>query len=297
MVDSTWSARAALTCDGSIPVQKAPHALALCFRVMTDEPRVSAITGSAAILGAVFCAALGWAEPVLAGPVDSLRQALSHRPSDGQDVAAASVGRYVSEDGDVFTLDRTGSKALLKFDAGFEVWALTPQQAPRGDTIYKNDLGEPVLRATRLGGLTIFTDHRPDGEAAALVGVGNPLKLAIMGPQALFERLAQAAIRTSHAVHRGISFEGEATPVSSALMADAALVASEALIRMSKRSDGHRFVDRIQRVRFVEGRKAAAELSSEGVLLITLAPPQGQAGRPSSDRIQRQFVQPVFNPN
>ena len=263
---------------------------------MTGEPRASARTGSAAILGAVLCAALSCAEPALAGPVDSLRQAFSHHPNDGQDVAAASVGRYVSEDGDGFTLDRTGAKALLKVDGSFEVWALTPQQAPRGDTIYKNDLGEPVLRATRLGGLTIFTDHRPDGEAAALFGIGNPLKLAIMGPQALFERLAQAAFRTSHAIHRVISFEGEATPASSALMADAALVASEALVRMSKRSDSHRFVDRIQRVRLVEGRKAAAELSSDGVLLITLAPPQGQAGRPSSDRIQRQVAQPAFNP-
>ena len=43
---------------------------------------------------------------------------------------------------------------------------LQPQPAPRGDVIYKNDLGEPVLRATRLGGVTVFTDHGPAGSAA-----------------------------------------------------------------------------------------------------------------------------------
>ena len=230
---------------------------------------------------------LGLAQPALAGPVATLQGLFGRHAQEGRDAAAPMIGRYVSEDGDVFTFDRTGPKALLKFDSSFEVWALQPQQAPRGDTIYKNDLGEPVLRATRLGGITIFTDHRPDGEAAAMVGPGPPLRLAIMGPQALFDRLTQAGFRTAHAVHRVIPFDAEATPASSALIADAALVTSEALVRMTKRSDSRRFVDRVQRVRFVEGRKAAADLGSDGVLLITVAPPQGQAGRPSSDRIQQ----------
>lgn len=251
---------------------------------MTGEPRASARTSSVAILAAALCLAL--THPVLAGPVASLQGLFGHRAKDGRD-AAPMIGRYVSEDGDIFTLDRTGPKALLKFDGSFEVWALQPQQAPRGDTIYKNDLGEPVLRATRLGGITLFTDHRPEGEAAALAGPGAPLKLAIMGPQTLFDRLAQASFRTAHALRRVISFDAEATPASSALIADAALVTSEALVRMTKRSQSRKFIDRIQRVRFVEGRQASVEMAADGVLLITVAPPQGQAGRPSSDRIQQ----------
>jgi len=144
-----------------------------------------------------------------------------------------------------------------------------------------------VLRATRLGGVTVFTDQRPGGAAAALMGPGPPLRLAIMGPQALFDRLAQAAFRTAHAAHRGISFDAQATPTSAPLIADAAMVTSEALVRMTKRSDSRKFVDRVRRVQLIEGRKAAVDLGPDGVLLITVAPPQGQAGRPSSDRIQQ----------
>ena len=169
MADSTWSVRAPPPCDGSTPVQKAPHALAICCCVMTGEPRASARTGSAAILGAVLCAALSCAEPALAGPVDSLRQAFSHHPNDGQDVAAASVGRYVSEDGDGFTLDRTGSKALLKFDGSFEVWALTPQQAPRPEV-------NPWFAQIQGRGFPAVAARRQRGWCVVVVGVwaGRP---------------------------------------------------------------------------------------------------------------------------
>jgi hypothetical protein len=238
-----------------------------------------------AVYAAILCIALGFAQPALAGPVESLRQGLfGSRSSEGRQFAAPPIARYVSEDGDVFTFDRTQPKPLLKFENSFEVWALQPQAAPRGDTIYKNDLGEPVLRATRLGGITVFTDQRPGGSAAALAGVGNPLRLAIMGPQALLERLAQASARASRAARRLIPFEAEATPASSALIADSAMVTSEAIVRMTKRSDSRRLLDRILKVRLVAGHRASAQIA-DSILQVTVAPPDGLAGRPSSDRI------------
>ena len=255
---------------------------------MTGEPRASSRTSSAAKLAAALCVALGLSlalPPALAGPVESLREGLfGGHPRDGRDASTPPVARYMSEDGDAFTLDRTQAKPLLKFENSFEVWALQPQPAPRGDTIYKNDLGEPVLRATRLGGVTIFTEHRPDGEAAALAGPGSPLKLAIMGPQTLLERLAQASARASRAVRRLIPFEAEATPASAALIGDAAMVTSEAVVRMSRRSDARRLLDKILKVQLIEGRRSSAQVA-DSVLQVTVAPPQGLAGRPSSDRI------------
>jgi hypothetical protein len=265
--------------------------------VMTAKPRAHSrtrsATGSAAIapvalgvvLGVVLAIVLGAAAPAEAGPLGSLGESLFGRHSkDGRDFSAPPIARYISEDGDVFVLDRTGPKPLLKFEGSFEVWALTAQQAPRGDTLYKNDLGEPVLRATRLGGITLFTDHRPDGEAAALAGAAAPLKLAIMGPQPLLERLEQASARASHAARRLIPFYAEATPTSAPLIADAAMVTSEAVVRITKRSDSHRILDRIAKVRLVEGSKASVQVA-QGVLEVTVAPPQGVAGRPSSDLI------------
>jgi hypothetical protein len=111
-----------------------------------------------------------------------------------------------------------------------------------------------------------------------------------MGPQVLLDRLAQASARASRAARRLIPFEAgrlgqEATPISAPLIADAAMVTSEAVVRISKRADARKLLDHILRVQLVEGSRASAQLDSAGVLEVTVAPPQGLAGRPSSDRI------------
>jgi hypothetical protein len=141
-----------------------------------------------------------------------------------------------------------------------------------------------VLRATRLGGLTVFTDDHPSGEAAAVAGVSNPLRLVPLDAQALLDKLGQASIRASRAARRLIPFEAEATPVSSSLIADAAMVTSEAVVRMTKKPGDHRSLDRILKVRLSAGHKPGAQLE-QGILQVTVAPPQGLAGRPSSERI------------
>jgi len=226
---------------------------------------------------------VAWASPALAGP-ERLRDLFRHGGSEQRQFEAPPVARYVSEDGDAFILDRSQGRALLKFDDSPEVWVLAPNPAPRGDTIYKNDQGEPVLRATRLGGITIFTDQRPEGSAAAFAGGGPPLRLSPMGPQALLERLAQASARASHAARRLIPFDADASPASSALIADAAVVASEAVMRMARPGAARAPLARLKQVRLGEGRRAGVQFS-RGALQITVAPAQGLAGRPSSERI------------
>ena len=208
------------------------------------------------------------------------------RPVEGRQFAAPPVARYISEDGEAFVFDRSQGRPLLKFDANPEIWALAPHPAPRGDIIYKNDLGAPVLRATRLGGVTVFTSTRPDGSAAALAGPGAaPLRLAPIGPVALAERIYQASTRASRAARRTIPFFADnATPGSSALISDAATVMAEAVVRIARRPDGARLLARISKVVFVESRRAAASID-QGVVRIALAPEDGLAGRPSSERI------------
>jgi hypothetical protein len=234
---------------------------------------------AAAALATVTCAVPAWAAP------ENLRQGLFGREGfEYRQYSAPLVARYISEDGDGFVLDRSSGRVLLKFDNSPEVWALQAHPAPRGDIIYKNDLGEPVLRATRLGGVTLFTEQRPGGSAAALAGSGTPLHLQPLGPQALLERLAQASARASHAAHRLIPFDADATPGSSALIADAAMVTSEAVVRMTRRSDGRAMLARFKQVRLAEGRRPSVDLV-KGALQITVAPTLGLAGRPSSERI------------
>lgn len=233
---------------------------------------------AATALVAAACGAPAWAAP------ESLRQGLFGHGGDTRQQPAPPVARYVLEDGGAFVLDRTQGRTLLKFENSPEVWALQAQPAPRGDVIYKNDLGEPMLRATRLGGVTIFTERRPGGSAAALAGNGAPLRLQPMGPQALLERLAQASARSSKAARRLIAFDADASPASSALIADAALIASEAIVRLSRQPDGRAALAKVKQVRLNEGRRPGAQLTG-GVMSITVAPTQGLAGRPSSERI------------
>lgn len=223
------------------------------------------------------------AHPAAAGIADRLREGL-FRQHRGDEMPGPPLGRYVSEEGRAFTLDLTQPVPLLKFDDSPEVYILAPSPAPRGDVIYRNDMGEPVLRATRVGGFTLFSEDRPNGEAVSLAGAGIPLRLPAMSPQAVFERLAQASLRASRAAHRPMFFEAEATPASSSLIADAATVTSVAIARLAQRADGRNLLARFSRVRFEEGKKASATLKN-GVLRVVVAPDQGIAGRPSSDRI------------
>jgi hypothetical protein len=239
---------------------------------------VRAMVGAACLFAAIGLAAQAMAAP------ESLREGLfGPRPTEGRTGNAPIVARYVSEDGLGFVLDRSGRRALLKFDNSPEVWALSRHAAPRGDAVYKNDLNRSVLRATRVGGVTLFTDARPEGLAASLSGAGAPLRLSPLGPQALAERLLQASTRASRSARRLIRFEAEAAPASSPLIGDAAMVAAEALARLSRRSGASR-LGQVAKVTLVEGKKPGAVVRGDA-MVITVVTADGFAGRPSSGRI------------
>jgi hypothetical protein len=239
----------------------------------------------------IFCglAAAIVAPPALAHPpsappsvtlknlLKGLQQSSRHKSAD------PPIAVYAPDDGDRFVFDRTASPPLLRFESSSEIWVLQPQPGPRGDTIYKNDLGEPVLRATRLGGLTLFTLERPDGSAAALEGEAPPIHPAsILSANALLVHLAQDSARASHAMQRLIEFDApDITPESAYLVADAASVAAEAILGLSKKA---RQTLKLNRVLFELGREPSARLK-DGTLQIIVTPSEGVAGRPSSRRI------------
>lgn len=237
---------------------------------------------AALVLGS---AALGVGAPAHADDLGSvLRDGLFGSPQSSRRAAAPRVAHYVADTGDEFVLDRSSSQPLLRFDDDAEVWALQPQSGPRGDTIYKNDLGETVLRATKLGGLTLFTHERPEGAAVAVEGETSPIRLAPMGPSALLQRLAQASARASRAAQRLVSVGADATPQSAAIIADAAMVAAEAMVHMSRTAGGRNALVRIEKIFVAQGKRPSVAVQN-GVLVVTVRPDMGIAGRPSSQRI------------
>ncbi len=203
------------------------------------------------------------------------------------------VARYAIDSGGNFILDRTaGPHPLLKFEDSPEVWALTVTRGPRGDLIYWNDLGQPFLRVTKFGGVTVFTADRPQGAAAAMAGPGLPLRLASVGPIGLYQHLAVASARSGRAAQHPVGYTAiDADPTSDGLMADAAIVASEAMVNLAVRPHGRAFLRRIGRVTILRGNKPSATLH-EGVVVVTVAPAEGLSGRPSSLRIAQAITEP-----
>jgi hypothetical protein len=233
----------------------------------------------------LVAAALCSAAP--AAPVSLLREAYTARIG-GDKTSQPLTARYQMDEGGAFVLDRSTVKPLLKFDDDLEIWALQPAPGPRGDVIYRNDVGDPMVRATRLGGMTVFTPKRPDGSAAAFEGASAPLRVPPLSPQALFRIFYQASIRASRAAGHTIAFETlqDADPLTAGPMADAASVTSEALLDMAALPGGKATLGRVNDVVIAQGGKTGVGLQ-KGVLTVTIVSSQGVFGRPSSRRIER----------
>jgi hypothetical protein len=213
-----------------------------------------------------------------------MHQVIDPESSRRSDMPPAS--RWEANPGD-FVLDRsTPPRPLMRFDSSPEIWVLLPTPGPRGDIIYKNDTGRTLLRATMVGGMTVFPLERPDGSAAAFSGPSPPIRPPqVIGPSTLFSRLAAASVRASRAAQHLITMEAPDYNVESAwLAADAALVASEAMVRLAPTPNGRRYMARIGEINVVDGRRPGASLAN-GVLTLTIVSNMGFAGRPSSDRI------------
>jgi hypothetical protein len=247
-----------------------------------------------------FTAALAAATPALAqrtgagvqaGPGD-LGDVLFGRgaPTDDRASAMPHLARFRADTGDTFVLETAANNgpAFLKYDDSGEVWALQPTTGPRGDTIYKNDVGEAMLRTTRLGGMTVFTQDRPGGMAAAFSGSAQDLHNIISGPIAIFQVLLSASVRATHAAGHTVKFEAkELDPGTEAVFADAANLAAQAFVRVEhKGRAGRDALNRYGKVNFVNGRPPGVQVLGEEVR-ITVTPDLGFAGRPSSQRISQ----------
>ncbi len=220
----------------------------------------------------------------------SLRDALlGHKgPAEARRIAAPPVARYVSETGGTFVFDQSAPQPLIRFTNSTEVWVLSAQPASRGDVVYRNDMGEPVLRVTKLGGMILFTDDAPMGAAVALSGRASSIQPPpMLSIGALFQRLAIAADRAGRAAQHQIDFETvqDARPETSVLIADSANLAAEAFERAARKGD-RSVLSKIMRVLLAEGRKPGAQLKNDA-LIVTYSAGEGLAGRPSSKRIYK----------
>jgi hypothetical protein len=239
--------------------------------------------GLAAALG--VAGVLGLAGPSDGATPDWLRKAFTaHLPGHTK---APQVAHYEMDSGGGFVLDRSATHPMVRFDNDPEVWSLTVSRGPRGDLIYWNDLRQPLLRVTKFGGVTLYTPRRPEGAAASMSGAAQPIRLRSVGVVGLAHALFEASVRSSHAAQHLVAYEApNANPGNDGLIADAALVTSEAMAGLATHPGGRALMSRISHV-LVHSDREPAVFVRDGVLMISITPAEGLAGRPSSLRIQQ----------
>ncbi|HEX8568950.1 MAG TPA: DUF4908 domain-containing protein [Caulobacteraceae bacterium] len=240
------------------------------------------MTGRSTVVAAALAlVASGWCAPALA---QSNAAGLTGRPGAVAN-AAPPVAKYVAGDDREFTLDRTGPRPLLKFEDDPEVLVLYPSPGPRGDVIYRDDTGRPVVRATRLGGLTVFTPDRPGGLPAALAGQTTRIRMAAISAVQLLRHIARQSLRASQAVGRRVVFEApEIRRGEETVYAEAATLTAEAFEEASRRERTQRALRNVRRVELTTGQRPDVALAGDTVR-VTVTPQYGHAGRPSSRRI------------
>ena len=242
---------------------------------------------SVSILAAAFACGLvlAGAYPALAQPRSTKLGDLFHRsPSQpGNPI----VGRYGVERGPGFVLDRSSSATpLLKYENSNEIWVLQPRPAGRGDMVFTNDAGDIVLRATRLGGLIVFTEDRPQGVPASLRGSAQPIPTdVVMTPGGFVRRMNEALQRLSDLDpnFKKISFNSDDS--AAPLLAEAAVITVQA-VQNAVRRKKTRTVESLERLVLRDGPSPSVAFD-RGVLTITVTPGLGVAGRPSSEKIAR----------
>ena len=204
-----------------------------------------------------------------------------------------AVGRFSSSGGPEFVLDQSGARPMLRFESSTEIWVLRPSAGVRGDVYYRNDVGEVMLRSTRIGGLTLYTASNPGGLPCALEGNAQPLRLPRLSTSALFNHVLRETVRAGQALpdppsgRARLEIIADDFPDDAAdIVGDTATVSVDAIVRLGRTQSGRERLSGLRRLQIVVGSAPAVRLDGNR-LVVTIAPRLGPAGRPSSARVMR----------
>lgn len=197
---------------------------------------------------------------------------------------APIVARFVAQNGVGFVLDQSGPRPLMRFEDDPEIWVLRPSAGPGGVVYYRNDVGEVMLRVSRLGGLTLYTPDLPRGIPCAPERSASPLRLEQYTIGAWARYMLTQSTRAGRELGRPLVIEAEAEPGDTALMADAATVAVSAVLRGLADSRTRSETLELRTLVIATASRPRAERQGR-TLRLEVVPRLGVAGRPSSARI------------
>jgi hypothetical protein len=269
--------------SGAIGVRSAGHGFA---SLGIGTVGLTTLTLCAALMGASAASA-----QVLTGQERGNAQVEYSRQIRSQSVTRTTprIGRYSAATGQGFVLDQSGSQVLLRFDRSNETWVLRPSSAPRGDTIYRNDAGEQVLRVNASGGITLYSSRSPGGSPVSTESGPVPsLEPQALGPVQLFNLMTRRSGLISDAVGRLVQINVYGDE-SEALCVEALIVATDTVIRIARSPSAKPFLERLRVITIIEGNRSAVTYQ-RGELRVVVDPSRGVAGRPSSARIIRAII-------
>ena len=204
------------------------------------------------------------------------------------------VAHFVSARGAGFVLDESQAEPLLRFDGDDEVFQLTAKSGANGDITFRNDVGEPVLKATQLGGMILFSGaHEDVGDPAAVTGQAAAFAPDRLTLTELWLEMAKSQLRVSHACNHRIDINADKDNIDEGipnetiinLFAESVSVTTGALIQVASQADSRHALDKLHEVDLIEGRPPSAHIEN-GVLIVKLDPSRGAwGGHPSSKRI------------
>jgi len=238
---------------------------------------LSALMAAAAIaFGFAPAAAAQQVKPAAPAPAASMNYTKSRA------AAPPGVARY--EDMATqrsFTLDLSGGDALMKFDDSPEVYVLRGTSAQRGDTIFRSDAGELMLRVTEQDNVISYLGDK-DGAPADIVGVVTSLNGRPM-TASLTQGLKDAAQRLSRLAGHDVTIFGTGEFANSEeWIADALMVMVFGVERANAMAS--KSATKLQGVRIVRAKTPQA-VFKDGQLVLGVNPSEGYAGRPSSEAI------------
>jgi hypothetical protein len=231
------------------------------------------------------------------------------QPREERAAAIAAVERYVvATDDRVFLFQSDNRQGRLKFlckdgdqridcliddvSPAEEIHVLSAARISRGDTAWRDDDGETLLRVAAYGGVTIFWPGEERGHAAAKsFGEDPPLTLDPAPLETAIRRAQRATALISARIGAPIVFDtGAPAPDAdggATVLADAVVRAAKGIAKVAEDPTGAKVLAaRLQRVEFRAGADPSLEMQ-KGVMLVGYNPGADVHGRPSSARIAK----------
>jgi hypothetical protein len=235
----------------------------------------------------LFAAALALAG--LAVPVAHAQSPLSERLENDR-LGAIRSGTYEAPDEMRFTLDRDGNNYLLRVEDSPEVYVLYMQYASLGGRVLKYDSGKTALRVSGWGGLTIYTDKKPDGLPAEWSAGDTPPALPDVSMAAIRKAADDESRHLAYAHGLKVEFAADWASLADdaglrALCFDAMENAARGLDRFAEMPAGRAALKAHVGVVFMETSGKPIIALKGRQLLVTYNPDKGYIGRASSRAI------------